>query len=474
MKFVAAVVAILTVGCVSVPRDAGFQEVDRIVREQSRHQVSWSPDTRITEPIPASSIPELQKEELTIDRAVEIALSNNRDLQATLEELGIAQAELIAASTVRNPLLHGEIRFPGEPRKPIELELTQSLLDLIQLRQRRALGRAAFAAAQTQVAAAVINFAAEVRSDYLDLQAAQQILARQMTITEAARAAAELAARQHFAGNISDLDLENQQAIYEQSKLDLARSQLQELQARERLLADLGLGGPPPELRLPAQFAALPQTEADLSDVENVALSRRLDIALAEQELETARRAVPIARTAVLEPLEADIHHEREPDGTKTTGPGLTLPIPIFNRGAAQRQRAAAMLRQAEQRLHALRLSAQADARAARERLVEARARAEYLRDVVLPRRQRILALAQLEYNAMLRGVFQLIEARKNLSDAERQQILAMRDYWSARTDLEKALSGVGRFSVRPEAPRIAQPELFFDQQETNGNEAHP
>ena len=39
-----------------------------------------------------------------------------------------------------------------------------------------------------------------------------------------------------------------------------------------------------------------------------------------------------------------------------------------------------------------------------------------YLRDVVIPRRERILRLTQLEYNAMLRGVFQLIEARQDLA----------------------------------------------------------
>ena len=74
------------------------------------------------------------------------------------------------------------------------------------------------------------------------------------------------------------------------------------------------------------------------------------------------------------------------------------------------------------------------------------------MRDVVIPRRQRILNLTQLEYNAMLRGVYQLIDARKELALAEREEVSAIRDYWVARTQLETAISGVGAFSIGGEA----------------------
>ena len=126
--------------------------------------------------------------------------------------------------------------------------------------------------------------------------------------------------------------------------------------------------------------------------------------------------------------------------------------------GAAAKGGATARLRQAQQRLAAMTVTARSEARAALERVLEARARMTYTRDVVIPRRERILRLAQLEYNAMLRGVFQLIDARKELAAAEREEVSATRDYWVARTELDTAVSGVGGFSVREtaEAPRGA------------------
>jgi outer membrane protein, heavy metal efflux system len=454
-----ALAASLLAGCASVPKDSGFADVRRTVVAETQQPVEWD-SSRPVEPPDDSAVAPMLRETLTVERAVQVAFAHNRDLQATLEELGVARAELIAASTIRNPVADGEIRFPGDPARPFEITLHKTILDLFQLGNRKKMGRARFEAAKLRVGGAVIHFAAQVRTDYYDLLAARKILARGETILKAQEAAAELARRQHSAGNISDLDLEGEQSRYEQVKLDHARAQLDELQARERLTADLGLVQRA-DLTLPDDFPPPATDEAPPEEVERQVLARRLDIRMAESEVEAARRAASVAKTAVFEDTDVGVHHEREPDGKRTTGPALTVPIPIFDRGAAQKTRARALLRQAQQRLNALRVAARSEARAAQERLVEARARMAYLRDVVIPRRDRILKLTQLEYNAMLRGVFQLLEARRDLSQAQREEVLATRDYWVARTELETALLGVGGFSVRREAGEAQRLELF-------------
>ena len=131
------------------------------------------------------------------------------------------------------------------------------------------------------------------------------------------------------------------------------------------------------------------------------------------------------------------------------------------------------MLRQAQQPLGAMTVDARSEARAAQHRLLEARARMEYLRDVVIPRRERILGLTQLEYNAMLRGVYQLIDARTSLDRARREEVIATRDYWVAHTELQTALSRVGRFSIRREPAEARRPHLAapVSDRETRTNE---
>lgn len=465
--------AIVLSGCATVPRDAGFTDVREAVADRTKQSIEWDPERPVETPASDDAIRPLLVDVLTAERAVQIALTNNRDLQATIEGLGLARADFLAASTIRNPILDGEIRFPGSPENPFELALTQSLIDLLQLRTRRAAGSAAFEAAKLRITGAIINFAAEVRTDFFDLQAAQQILARQRLIADAARLSAELAMRQHTSGNISDLDLENEQALYEQAKLDLSRAELSAIEAREQLVMDLGLLDARTEITLPEVFDALPEAEAPVEELETTALSRRIDLRVAEYERDAALRVLPsAARSEVLGELSVGVHHEREPEGTSNTGPSVAIPIPIFNWGAARKQRAIATARQAQQHLAALTVNARSEVRTARERLLEARARAEYLRDVVVPRRQRILYLTQLEYNAMLRGVFQLIEAKQSEASAQRELVLAQRDYWVTRAELDAVVSGVTGFSVR-DARRETKPDLFVRTSQQESKENH-
>lgn len=425
---------LLLASCVSVPRDAGVSDIET----RTGQRLEWNAQPATTDHERVSA---MLQDELTADEAVAIAMINSPRLQVTLAELGIARADLIEMSTISNPIFEVEIRYPAEPYRPFELTLAQSLIDLIQLPRRRALGRAAFDAAQMRVSSEVLRFGADVRSAYYDLLAATQHAALSRTSAEAAQAAAEVAIKQHAAENITDLDLENEQALYEQAKLDLTRAEQRVVLAREALIRAMGLRTS--EFRLPETFPALPAAELEQQQLEQLAAQQRLDIAIARRELEVAQRQIPLARLELLEEIVVDVHYEREPEGEHTVGPGLEFPIPIFNTGRAARTRAEAQFLRARHALNALEAEAASQVRAARSTLAEARSRVEYYRDVVVPRRTRIVELTKLEHNAMLVGVFQLLQAKQNEMQARRDYIDAQREYWSARTDLDRALQGI-------------------------------
>ena len=427
--FLAAGAAMLA-SCASVPRDAGLSNVQQAVAARTSQTLEWSANEE--------RVRSMLADELTADEAVAIAIANNPRLQVTLAELGIARADLLEASTITNPVFEFEWRVPGEPYHPYELRLAQSLIELIQLPRRRAMGRASFDAAQMRVSSGVLRFAAGVRSSYFDLIAATQHVAQSRAIAEAAKAAAEVAVKQHHAENITDLDLENEQA-----KLDLARAERQLLVAREALMRAMGLRDPGAEWRVPERFPELPASERDQQQLEQLAAQQRLDLAIARREVEIAQKRIPIARLAALGEVDLDVHFEREPSGEHTVGPGIELPIPIFNTGRAARTRAEAEYLRARHTLAALEAESSSQLRAARATLDEARARVDYYRDVVLPRRRRIVELTKLEHNAMLVGIFQLLQARQSEAEAQSDYIEAQREYWSARTDLDRALQGI-------------------------------
>lgn len=430
----------LACSCASVPRDAGVDDIRQTVADRTSQKVDWSaaPSTADDPRVRA-----LLQNELTADNAVAVAMVNSPRLQATLAELGVARADLVQASVVRNPLFEAEIRFPRDPFRPFELRLAQTLVDLIQLPRRRALGRAAFDAAKVQIASEVVRFAADVRVQHAELLAASQRVALSRVNLDAAQTAAELAQRQHDAGNITELDLENEHARYDQAKLDLAREEQRLAVAREALVRAMGIRDASIEWKLPQEFSPLPPNEQDQQQLEALAVSRRLDIDLARRNVELARQRVPLARLAALGDVTVDGHYQRDANGAKTVGPGIEVPIPIFNTGAPARSRAEAEYLRARHTLNALLAESSSQLRAARAIVAEARTRVESYRDVIVPRRQHIVELTTLEHNAMVTGVFQLLDAKQNETQARRELIDAQRDYWSARNDLDRALNGI-------------------------------
>jgi cobalt-zinc-cadmium efflux system outer membrane protein len=116
--------------------------------------------------------------------------------------------------------------------------------------------------------------------------------------------------------------------------------------------------------------------------------------------------------------------------------------------GRASVKKLEAQLRQAQANTGALEAEVRNDVETAHAALVNARDSAAHLSGVLLPQRQRILKETLLHYNAMQKSNFELLSAKQEEQRAEQEHIEALRDYWIARADLEKAAGG----SVTPKS----------------------
>lgn len=130
------------------------------------------------------------------------------------------------------------------------------------------------------------------------------------------------------------------------------------------------------------------------------------------------------------------------PEDKWTAGPAIAIGIPIFDWGQARTAAGRHSLRRLWNEYTALAIEVRSATRAAKYRLRNARRQSEYYRRVVVPLAEQITAETQLRYNAMQLGVFQLLQAKQREIDTRRKYILAQRDYWIARTELEQILSG--------------------------------
>jgi cobalt-zinc-cadmium efflux system outer membrane protein len=129
-------------------------------------------------------------------------------------------------------------------------------------------------------------------------------------------------------------------------------------------------------------------------------------------------------------------------DGSYSFGPNASIEVPLFDQRQALVARLEALEGQSEARLQARAVEARSEVRTARGAMVSARRVADRYRTVVVPLRERIVALAQQRYDAMLLGAYELLLAKDSEVNAYRDYIDAVRDYWVARSDLERAVGG--------------------------------
>jgi len=428
----------------SALRGQSTDDLQSTIRQRTGKQVEWQKDVAADEQL-QNAIRTLLRRTLTADAAVQIALLNNRELQATFEEIGIANADLIEAGLLRNPVFAGDARFPN--RSPsgtnLEMSIAQEFFDLLVIPLRKKVAAAQLAKTKLRVGDAILKLAAEVKTAFYELQAQQQLLGRLQAINETDAAAVELAQRQHEAGNINDLDLANQQATYSQSKLDIAETSASIRSGREKLNRLMGTWGEDTAWKIDNELPALPPADFSQRRLESLAINQRLDLAATKVEIGTLVGSLGITKTyRYIGSVEFGVDTERETDGQRVTGPKWQLELPIFNRGQGRIAKLEAQLRQTERRLESEAVGIRAEVREARDRLIAKRDLANCYSSELLPTRKKILELTLTHYNAMLKSPFDLLLAKQNEISAERGYVDAVRDYWIARADLERAVGG--------------------------------
>lgn len=426
-------------GCASLSPQGAFQDVQAKVIDRIEKRVQWRQDDHED-----TEIQTLLQGTLSADQAVQIALLNNRSLQAVYAELGIAQADLVEAGLMKNPIFEAELRFPGRPDNPFELHVIQDFIDVFFIPLRRKVAGAALEAAKLRVAQAVLEHAAETRRTFYQIQGSEQLIDMRKTTVEALQASALLAERQHEAGNISDLDFANEQAAFEQSRIDLALAETEAIDQRERLNELMGVwGSEAGTWRIATRLPEPPNDEVAAEGLETLAVTQRLDLAATRQQVESLAQSLGLARnSALLTQLEISGHVEQEPEGDATWGPSVGLPLPIFNQGQPTIARAAAQLRRSQQQYYELAVKMRAEVRSARNRMLSARLLVQHYKTVVLPLRAKIVEETQLHYNAMQIGPSQLLQAKQGELEAGRAYVETLKSYWVARADLERAVGG--------------------------------
>lgn len=343
---------------------------------------------------------------LTPDAVVRVTLLAQPRLRSLYEEIGLAQADVVQAGLLSNPLASVD----------------------------------RFTEGRFQEFSVALSFVELLRRPLAETVAAEQSLDLRRRTRQAAQASATTAALVHQVGNLLDLDLASERARAAESDAAVLRAEGEAAASRERLVRALGVDVPGDSLRLPARLADLAGAMPPRDSLVALAVNSRLDLAAALSEINASAREVGLtSRFRYL--ADGSLAYSGEAEGSRMLrGPGLSVPLPLFDRGQARLQRAQAALRQAVARQEGLIREVRSEVRESLAQLDAAQRRATRYQADVLPLRQRVTRETQLLYNSMAIGVFGLLAAQQAELEAGQGYIESLRDYWIARYHLEQAL----------------------------------
>lgn len=388
---------------------------------------------------PASAIGLAPADRLDADRALAVALACNATLAAEQARLGIANAEAFEARRLANPELSlGAARVDGGGTR-IDFGIAQNFTNLILRGPRTRLAEGEFLRTQQLLAGRVIELAAEVEAARAQLVTARQRVQARALIAEARDAAAELAERYRAAGNLPSREVALARARAAEASATRRRADEDVAAARAQLQRLLGVTHF--DAALVGDAALAPVAVGETVDaLRTRAVQQRLDLAAARGLVDLlADSARTTQRLGWLGAFEVEVEGEREGGTTRLIGPTLTIQLPLFHQGQGARARADALVAWSSAERRRLEIAVTSEVDEAVARLDATAARVADYRERIRPARAAVVARMQEEVNWMLRGVFDLVDARIDELEAAAATFEALGDYALARAALERA-----------------------------------
>jgi len=441
--------ALLLSACKTFSPDGGMDLVAGIAATELHKDVAV-----IRHPDEASAARErveaLLRRPLSADAAVQIALLNNRGLQAAYNALGIAEAEMVEASLPPNPTVSIE-RLASPFEIEIERRIVANILALLTLPARATIAADRFLQAQLRAAEETIRVAAETRRAYYRAVASREAVGFLSQAKTAAETASRLAKRLGETGAMNKLDQAREHAFYAEITAQVASARQRAASEREKLTRAMGLWGGDVAFKLPGFLPPLPRRPRAMPDIEIAAIERRIDVQIARMEVDALAKSYGLTQASRfinlldLAGVKRTVKDRETSEKEHARGFEVELQIPIFDFGEVRVRKAEQTYMQAVNRLAEKAVNARSEAREAYRGYRSSYDIAGHYRREVLPLRKIISDETLLRYNAMQIDVFSLLAEARQRTNATMQAIDAQREFWLASVDLGVAVIGGGK-----------------------------
>ncbi len=393
-----------------------------------------------------TDLPSQISEALSMADAVRRAVETSPELQRALARVRIAEAESDLARLLPNPILNFALRIPeGGGRPDIEGSLSADLLAILQ-RPRRS--HAADHRLEAEAASA-LSAAIDVVAETQELYASGQVLEEFVLLLEARVAVlgrfrevlqVRLELGEGTRHDVTTLDAERME-------LDVEASQ----RRRELRLARLALArriGEPSgaalwKLDKWESPSAVPTGETAWI---GAALAARPEVLAIQWEIRARGDEAAIASWDSWNGLTAGVDAEHT-NGDSSIGPGVAVPLRVFDRGSARNRRASAIESEARHRLTEAQRSVVEEVRTALETLTGSQESLDRVARELIPLQEQRRSEIEEAFRAGFVDVTSLLFAEQALQESQTRRVTLEREVSAAHVRLERAVGGPSAFN---------------------------
>lgn len=404
------------------------------------------------------------------ETAVQVALFNNKGLQASYANVGLSAADAWQQSIPENPVVSIGLMGIGAPElgayRAIEGLFRTNIVDATTRKQRIAIADAAFQQAQQSAVNDTLALANQTRIAWINAVAAFETVGYLTQAKRTSDAGSELARKLGETGALNKAGQAREHAFNAELAGQVARARLNATRSKEELTRLMGLWGGDADYTVPDALPALPISVGKISNLEGKALRNRVDLRIAQLGLAAQGAAFGLTdQTRIVSDLEimAGVELERELDDAgdidKVVTPQVELEftIPIYDSGKPRMRKAELSYLQAANVLAEKAVNVRSEVRGAEASYHASYKIARHYRDVVVPLRTTVEEEGLLSYNGMITNTFELLTDVREKLAAQLEAANAKRDFYLAQAELTAAIYGGGSGGAGAgEGPAIA------------------
>ena len=392
----------------------------------------------------------VQAEILTLNQAVNLALSNNQKLQAAQAMLGISEARIIIAKTLKNPAL---VTDNGTAEKTYRSGIEQTFEIDGKRKKRTNLAKAEKEVVENEIKTIVLDLKSNVRKSYIRLFNAQQKFSASNDILNISNELVEIAKKRNLAGDIAELDVIQAENLQVNAKNDLETARLGINQAfnelnmfvNQVLDTDLQLEKP---ILIDALFT-INGTEKSIDELLSEAYESRPEIRKIQKSLEASDRMMAVVKA------------NRIPNLTVAVGPDLVTPggegavqknnitgvfvvgrvdLPVFNRQQGQIKEVEAQILQQQKELSAMQNQITYEIKDTVSKIKINSSKIQLYENEIIPKSQSVVDKSRRSFQEGMSSIIIPISAQQSYINTRFGYIQVLTDYQNSISDLERNL----------------------------------